>query len=343
MKLGFGLITCQRYPGDPRDARQLYPEAIEMLKAVEGAGLDSAWTSEHHFWDDEYMPSLLVASAAFAAATERLEIGTGVLLGPLYDPIRLAEDVATVDALSGGRFILGLGIGWRQEEFDRLGVPMEKPGRRLSETVKILKKAWADGAFTHDGQIYSYEPTNVTPKPGRDIPVWLGGFADPPIRRAGRIADGYLGSSSRREGDPLEAVAHKVAMAKEGLADAGRDPSGFTFAFHEPVWVAEDPEADFEKVVPHVHYMRWKYSDMGPAFGREGELPRAPEVTDEVRAQVLDSLIIGTVEDVAKRLGAFKDVAGDDVHLIARSYFPGMSLEDTLGCIERLGQVRELL
>src|SRR2546429_587296 len=133
MQLGYGLITCQRYPGDSRTWADLYREAVEMAKLCEEAGLDSVWTSEHHFVDDGYMPSLTVTSAAIAQATGRIEVGTGVLLAPLYHPLRLAEDAATVDCIAGGRFILGVGAGWRAEEVDRLGIPQHGLRRRLSE------------------------------------------------------------------------------------------------------------------------------------------------------------------------------------------------------------------
>lgn len=344
MELGFGLITAQRYPGDPRTPTDLYRELLEQSQAAESVGLDSVWTSEHHFWDDDYMPSLLVTSAAIAARTERIQIGTGILLAPLYHPLRLAEDAATVDLISGGRLILGLGAGWRQEEFDRLGASMEKLGPQMAETVAILKKAWGPDVFRHDGKVRQIEATNVTPKPSREIPIWLGGFVDPAVTRAGRIADGYLGSSSRRTGDSLEEVARRVELCKEGLDKAGRDASEFTFAFHETVWVSDDPDADFPKIADNVHYTRWKYADMGPEFGRKaGPLPKAPELDENTRQAIRDSLILGTPEDVAGRFKAMKEAAGVDLHIVARSYFAGVPQEMTLRCIELLGETKKLL
>ena len=148
VRLGFGLVTCQRYPGDERTDTDLYREAIELAREAERLGFDSVWLSEHHFLDDAYMPSLLPVAAAMSAVTERVEIGTALLLAPLYEPVRLAEDAATVDLLSGGRLVLGLGQGWREEEFEALRVPLRARHRRLEDAVATLRQAWGDGLVT---------------------------------------------------------------------------------------------------------------------------------------------------------------------------------------------------
>lgn len=340
MNLGYGLVTCQRTPGDPRGAPDLYREALELARACESAGLDSIWTSEHHVFDDDYMPSLLVTSAAVAAVTERISIGTGVLLAPLHHPIRLAEDAATVDVISGGRLILGLGLGWRKEEHDRMGVPMEGLGRRLTETVAVLRGAWGPEPFYYEGRIFSFPRTNVTPKPAHPIEILIGGFADAALRRAARIGDGYMASTTR--GDDL---TRRVRIVMQALERAGRDPSEFTFAVHEPVWVSDDPEADLEDVLRGVWYTRWKYQDMASAFGRpsSGPLPKPPPIDAETREQLLKAVILGTPEQVAGRIRKTRQILGDDMHFVARSYLPGMPFERSVREIELLGEVRKFL
>src|SRR5262249_5327682 len=148
MRLGYGLLTAQRHPSDPRPWSALYAETLEYGALAERAGFDSLWTSEHHFVDDGYLAAQLPVLAAIAARTERIRLGTGVLLAPMFDPLRLAEDAATVDLLSGGRLILGLGIGWRAEEFEGFRVPTSSRATRLEGTIEVLRQAWGDGLVT---------------------------------------------------------------------------------------------------------------------------------------------------------------------------------------------------
>lgn len=333
MRFGYGLITCQRPPDDTRTDGDLYAQIIDRCVTAERSGFDSVWLSEHHFLDDGYMPSLLVTAAAVAQATERVDIGTAVLLAPLYEPLRLAEDAATVDLISGGRFILGLGAGWRPEEFEVFGVPLNDRAGRMRETVAILRGAWSEGTFDFEGKHFSYQAVNVTPKPSRPIPIWLGAFAPPAIKRAGRIADGFLGSSTGTSGIAGFTAAKDLAL--EGLNAAGRDPSSFSLALHVPVFTSDDGDA-WEKVKPYYAYLRWKYPDMGPARGSV-VAKSPPPLTPEEEANLRPTIICGTPDEVGAEIGKFRDALGDDIHFICRSDFPGMPQDLQLQTIELLG------
>ena len=317
MKFGYGLITCQRPPDDPRNDAEIYHDAIARAVKAEEVGLDSVWVSEHHFLDDGYMPSLLVMSAAIAQATTRIAIGTAVLLAPLYDPFRLAEDAATVDLISNGRFILGIGAGWRPEEFDVFGVSLNDRAKLMNRTVKVLRGGWGEGAF---------EGVNVTPKPAHPIPIWLGGFAPGAVKRAGRIGDGFLGSTSGTSGIDAFKQAKQMAIEARGNDD-------FDFALHVPVYIG-----DWDDVKQHYHYLRWKYPDMGVARGST-QAKSPPPLTPEIEAQLRPTIICGTPDEVGAEIDKFRQALGDDTHFICRSDFPGMPQDQSLDLMERIGSL----
>src|SRR5260221_12462727 len=142
ISLGFGFITCQRYPGDDRSDGELYAQALALAVQAERLGLESVWVSEHHFVDDGYLPAMLPLCAAIAARTEQVRIGTGVVLAPLHDPLRLAEGAAVTDLISGGRLILGLRLGWRGEGFEGFGVALSAWGPRVGAGMDTMPRGW---------------------------------------------------------------------------------------------------------------------------------------------------------------------------------------------------------
>jgi len=321
IELGFGLITCQRYPGVPRSDRELYVEAIELAVEAERLGFDSVWVSEHHFVDDAYMPSLLPMCAAIAARTDRIGVGTGLLLAPLYEPIRLAEDATVVDLISGGRLTLGLGLGWREEEFEVLGVPLRERARRLEDCVAVLRQAW-EGTPVTGGSLVSYPGTYVTPAPARraGAPIWIGALTEPAVRRAGRIGDGFIAT----EASP-EAFAEQVAWAREELVLVGRDPAAFRLSLYMPTFVFEgDAEEAWRTILPYHHYVWWKYDDMEGARSRGGPPQAPPPPAREAEAELRAGIVFGTPQDVADRIARYGEAAGGDVTYIARLYWPGM-------------------
>ena len=165
MKFGVGYYTMQSPPHKQRSHKDLYAEMLEEISVADQMGFDSAWLSEHHFVGDGYCPSLLLTAAAIAAKTKNVRIGTGVLLLPLHDPIRVAEDAAVADLISEGRLILGIGLGYRQEEFDGFGRSLKQRRGRMEEGIEILTKSWGDEPFSLDGKYYKLNNVNVTPKP----------------------------------------------------------------------------------------------------------------------------------------------------------------------------------
>ena len=240
VRVGIGLFTAQLPDGSERSFAQEYAETLELVRLAEQVGFDSAWVSEHHGSSDGYLPSLLPMLAAFAAATERIELGTGVVLTPLHDPLRLAEDAAVVDQLSAGRLILGLGNGWREEEFRMFGSPTSDRGLRTEETVEVLRRAWSGRRFSFEGRVLRYDRVKVTPPPARPDgpPILLGGYARRGVERAGRLGDGYITD----ETGPDE-LRENLGLIDAAAKAVGRDPAALSVVLLQNVFVTREGDA----------------------------------------------------------------------------------------------------
>ena len=315
---GFGLITCQRYPGDKRTDVELYADAIDLAVDAERLGFDSVWTSEHHFVDDGYLPSVLPISAAIAVRTERVAVGTGLLLSPLHEPLRVAEDAAVVDLLSAGRTILGVGLGWRAEEFDGLGVPMKERAGRLEDSIAVYRQAWR-GDLVTGGELVRYPNVPVRPLPATPggPPIWIGASTEPALRRAGRLGDGFMASES-----PAPLLAQQVAIVREARAAAGIDED-IAVAVHVPTFAWNGDDA-WERVRDHHSYVQWKYDEMDAARSRAGPPQPPPPITREEETSLRESIVLGRPGDVAEQIAEMRDAAGGELHYIARLYWPGM-------------------
>ncbi|SEH00072.1 probable F420-dependent oxidoreductase, Rv2161c family [Nonomuraea solani] len=167
----------------------------------------------------------LITLAHLSAVTERIGLGVAVI-NAYVQPVPLAKQLATLQTLSGGRLTAGIGLGWLPEEFEAAGVDMARRGRRGEEFVEVLRKAWADDPVEHGGEFYRVPPSHIDPKPvPGPPPILLGGTAEVALRRAARVADGWV-SSSRED---LAAIAGRIALIKGTLAESGRDGSAFRY------------------------------------------------------------------------------------------------------------------
>ncbi len=333
VQVGLGLFTGQIPAGSSRTFAQEYQETLDLVRLAEALGFDSAWVSEHHGSSDGYLPSLLPMLAAFAAVTERIALGTGVILAPLHDPLRLAEDAAVVDQLSDGRLILGLGLGWRDEEFRMFGVPTTGLGTRTEETMEVLRRAWTGRRFSFEGRALHYDQVKVTPPAARDggIPVYLGGSAEKAIRRAGRLADGYISST-----DTVDELPPLVSQLDEAAREAGRDPRALGIAVTLNAFVSREGDA-WALARPGVIHQLGAYTawDEGADTPEHDRLVPVPGDEETVRR----STIAGTPDEVVRAIRPFVETYGDrDLHLVVRLHYPGMDLDTARRAVEQFGE-----
>jgi alkanesulfonate monooxygenase SsuD/methylene tetrahydromethanopterin reductase-like flavin-dependent oxidoreductase (luciferase family) len=326
-KIGVGLFTGQIPATSDRTFHQDYSDAIELARLTEERGLDSAWVSEHHFSSDGYLPSLLPMLAAFAAVTDRIELGTGVVLAPFHDPIRVAEDFAVVDQIAGGRIVAGFGIAWREEEFRAFDVDMSSRVGRTKELVEILRLAWTEERFDHAGVYHSYSGMSVTPKPARVPPILVGGFADAAVRRAGRIGDGYISSRARPE-----RVAQAFEMAAEERQKAGKQGPPIVGVLQN-AFVTEDPNRDWPLVRDGIGHQLGVYA----GWSSGTDVPGRPlDVMPPPESDISRTTAFGTPDDVAGFLTTLAEILGryPESHLVLRFHYPGMPAEPAARSIE---------
>jgi len=326
LHLGIGLFTGQIPPGTSRTFHDEYRDTLELVKLVEVAGLDAAWVSEHHFSADGYLPSLVPMLAAFAAVTDRIQLGTGVVLAPFHDPIRLAEDLAVVDQLSGGRTIAGFGIGWREEEFRAFNIPTKERVRRMSEIIDILRLAWTEERVTYEGRHYRYKDVAVTPKPARVPPILVGGFVDSAVERAGLIGDGYISSRV-----PIERLSDALQMAADARQRAGHAGPPIA-AVLQNAFVTDDPERDWPVVRNGIGHQLGTYSGWRAGTDVAG---RPLEVMPPPEEEIRRTTAFGTPAQVIEALRPIVEVLSryPESHLVLRLYYPGMTADTAAAAI----------
>lgn len=232
-------------------------------QAAEATGFDSVWTVEHVLvpegYESEYpydpsgrmplaetidMPDPLIWLTWVAAATETLKVGTGILIVPQRPVAVTAKEVATLDKLSEGRVLLGVGAGWLAEEFKALGVPFERRGKRLDAYIEAMRALWADEPATVHDEFVDLERAISRPKPhAGSVPIIIGGHTEVAARRAGRLGDGFFPG----RGKP-ERLAELIEVMRRTAEDAGRDPAAIEITAGSTDVLGEDPLGAVEEL-----------------------------------------------------------------------------------------------
>lgn len=266
--------------------------ALAIAKAAEDAGFESIWTVEHVLvpqgYESEYpydksgkmpgnddapIPDPLIWLSYLASATTTINLATGILIVPQRNPVVLAKECATLDSLSGGRLVLGVGAGWLEEEFDAIGVPFAERGRRLDDHIACMRALWSGEPASYDGEFTSFGPAFSNPKPAQaSVPIVIGGHSKVAARRAGRIGDGFFPG----KGSPAQ-LAELFDVMGDAAREAGRDPSeielttggGAAFAPDPVAALRELEEQGISRVV--IPPLSFNPADIAGALGAFGE------------------------------------------------------------------------
>lgn len=229
------FVDLRRLPDNARTPAEHTAWTIDLLVRAEALGCDAAWFTEHHGFDDAYLPQPLVLAAAVAGRTSTMRLGTGIALGPLRHPRHLAEEAALVDVISGGRVEVGIGAGYSQREFDWFGADITRRFTTTDAAAVEVRRLLASG--------------EVTPGPVQEsLPIWLGYQGPQGAGRAGRAGVGLLSL------DP-----NLLEPYRAGLAEGGHDPDDARMGGLFDVVVADDPEQAVERILPHRQHQMNSY------------------------------------------------------------------------------------
>ncbi len=245
METRFGLtVSCQQVEGslDPVGFRAL-------VERAEALGFDSLWVTDHISFHNPILEAM-VALSAVAAWTERVALGTGVLLLPLRHPSLVAKQVASLDELSGGRVILGVGVGGEgAKDFEAVGVPRRERGRRTDEAIAVLRRLWTERPASHRGACFAFDDVTIEPPPRQPggPPIWIGGRSPAALRRAAQLGDGWLAYFT----SPTRFARDWGEIERQAEA-TGRDPATLTPALTSGVAIRATGQAAREAMARHL-------------------------------------------------------------------------------------------
>jgi alkanesulfonate monooxygenase SsuD/methylene tetrahydromethanopterin reductase-like flavin-dependent oxidoreductase (luciferase family) len=327
-----GIYLNAQHPAED-DPRRRFAETVEQVRLIRALGFDSIWGGEHHATPGFHYFPLLPFLQRLAAEADGLWVGTNLVLLPLHNPIEVAEIGAFLDVVSGGRLLLGVGLGYRPEEFALFGVPMAERVSRLVEGVEIIRRLWTEDGVTHRGRHWRFDGVSIRPRPLQQPrpPILVGSQVPAGIARAARVADGWMVVPVPTV-DEFAVQAAAFATARTG---AGLPPSRHVCRLIE-VACAPDEETAVRRAAPYLLAKYAAYLSWGiPGIALD---PGAPPAA-QLRRLAANRFAVGSPVQVVAALLA-QQRAGV-THATMRVGWPGMPQDDILAGLELLG--REVL
>ena len=308
MTIGFGAqLKAAHTPAEQWDA----------VRAVERAGYDSVWTGDHVSFHNPLYESLTLLSS-YASITSRIKLGTGVYLLALRPPAIAAKITATLDVLSGGRLIFGVGVGGENpKEFELTSSPHKERGARVTEGIDVVRTLWRDTPATFKGRFSTFAGVSIDPKPVQagGPPIWIGGRSDAALVRAGRQGDGWVSYVVQPE-----RYAQSVEKIRAAAQAHGRSLEGFTFAHLTFITVDRDP---VRARATWVRLLSERYAqDFGPLVDKYGVVGTPEQCAEQLarfRAAGCGYFVMDAICDLADERGQLETIARDVVPLLRAS------------------------
>jgi probable F420-dependent oxidoreductase len=296
----FGMVLPHRSP-DPVDMQVVH----QVAQRAEALGFRDLWVTENTL-DHVFCFDPLVILTYAAAVTTAIRLGVAVVVLPVHNPSHVAHQVATLDYVSNGRAILGVGLG-RDEHYTEFQIPRERRVRRFREGVELIKALWTEPQVTYRGEIYQLEAGTMAPKPVQKPhpPIWLGGTHPDALRRAAAIADGWMGSG----GSSTASFSRSVPILCEALEKAGRDPA--TYPISKRVFLSVHERSDVARAEVHRWYSEVYHNPDGTdTSGVHGTPEQVQEQLETLVAMGANHLLLNPVCRHVEQLDALATVVG---------------------------------
>lgn len=320
MKLGM-FINTQFPAGEPVAAR--IPELVEQVRVARESGFRSLLFPHHYLTAPMQMLQITPLMAYLLREAQGMTIGGNILLLPLLNPVHVAEESATLDVLSGGNFVLGVGLGYRAPEFDSFGISLKERAPRFSEAIALIRRLWTEDRVTHTGRFYSAQDVGISLKPlqAGGPPVWVAGLVEAAVRRAARIGDAWLIANATT----LGATEPLMRIYRDTLQALGKQVQEFPIA--RECYVGASNATAMEECRAALEY---KYSSYA-AWGME-----SPTAGMTFEQMAKDRFIIGDKVAVKEEIARWQERLGVN-HFVMRMQWPGLEQDKVLASIRRLG------
>ena len=327
LKLGLALAVQHR-PGDDQGAR--FGEHLEQVRLARRVGFASVWASQHYLAQPFTYFQPIPTLARVAADAEGMTLGTGVILLPLHHPLGVAEDLAALDVISGGRVVAGFGLGYRDEENAAFALDPRARVGRLTEALHVIERLWTGEVVTHAGPHFPLRDVQLSMRPlQKPRPaIWLAGNTDGGVKRAARLGDAWLMNPHTT----LATLERQQALFRDTRAALGRPPASETPLIKECV-VAESTAAAVADARPYLEakykaYQQWKQDEA---------LPPGETFTLGFEELARDRFVVGDPARVVDELTRYRQRLGV-THFVFRVQWPGMEQATVLRSIRLLGE-----
>jgi natural product biosynthesis luciferase-like monooxygenase protein len=310
----FAIFTLSEQP-EGHESADVFSKVIEQAQAADELGYEAIWLAEHHFTDYGILPSPPVLGAAIAARTTRLRIGSGVSILPFHNPIRIAEDYAVLDVISGGRLDLGVGRGYQPAEFAGFGVSMAESRARFAESLDIIEGLWTNETFSYQGEHFQLNEVELRPKPIQaPPPIWMAAVSPESFDLAAKAGRPFL---SAPQITPLSKIKEGYERYRSGYLAAGYDPTTVTLPLQRHVFAAPNPTAAYEDMAEGLMwYQRKNASRMSGPTATDASYAMYQKAQANLLKTEYDdmftsgSLLFDTSENLVDRIGALRDELG---------------------------------